>query len=99
MDFGTPLWREDKKKIIFLKLNWDHFVPYSYSYNNKKVNFVAACHVCNGIKSNKMFDTVKEIKDYVSYQRKKKGYKTLEEMPELSDRFLSNKDLDEVLQR
>ena len=89
--FGTPLWRTKTKKIVFTKCCFDHFVPFSYSYNNKKVNFVAACHICNGIKSNKMFNTIQDVSDYVKYHRTKKGYKTLEEIqPDVQDKDVVN---------
>ena len=75
--FGTLYERNDKVRKT--KLNWDHFVPYSFSFDNRKINFVASCNICNGIKSNKMFDTLEEAKVYVEYRRKKKGYKYYED--------------------
>jgi len=80
LQFGTPLWSEKRNKVVFVKIAWDHFVPYSYSFNNKRANFVGACSICNGIKSNKMFETLKDARNYILYTRKKKGYKTLEEV-------------------
>ena len=69
--FGTPYTRNGSK-VLFTKLCFDHLIPYSYSQINKN-NFVAACHICNGIKSNLMFNTVEEVYHYVEYTRKKKG--------------------------
>ena len=68
--FGTPYMRNNK--ILYTKLHFDHLIPYSYSLENK-YNFVGTCNICNGIKSNKMFDTVEEVYHYVIYTRKKKG--------------------------
>lgn len=38
------------------KLTWDHVVPFSYSGNNHRDNFVAACQFCNAKKSATMED-------------------------------------------
>jgi 5-methylcytosine-specific restriction endonuclease McrA len=59
-------------KVRQLKIQWDHLIPYSYSKENK-FNFVAACNICNQIKSNKIFNTVEEVFHYVRYHREKKG--------------------------
>ena len=59
---------------VKLKLHWDHQLPYSYSQNNKTANFVASCHICNGIKSNKLFQTVEEAQVFIQSRRKLKGY-------------------------
>lgn len=77
-EFGTPYLRNHR--ILKTKLNWDHLIPFSYSRNNKN-NFVAACHICNGIKSNKMFDTTEEVFHYVEHNRKKKGITYFEDLP------------------
>ena len=61
-------------KPLFLKLNWDHYIPYAMSQNNYPYNFVAACHVCNGIKSDHVFQTAEEAQLYLLDVRKKKGY-------------------------
>ncbi len=72
LSFGTPIYNP-KGNIVFLKIAYDHAIPYSYDYNNKK--FVVACHVCNGIKSNLMFDDLKEARAYIIDKRHRKGYK------------------------
>lgn len=59
---------------VRLRLNWDHQVPYSYSQNNQGSNFVASCHVCNGIKSAFVFKTEEEARIYVQEKRTEKGY-------------------------
>lgn len=70
--FGTMYERNGK--INFTKLRWDHKVPFSYTQNNETDNWAAACNICNGIKSNKMFSTIEEVIEYVEERRKKKGY-------------------------
>ena len=60
--------------VIRLKLHWDHMVPYCYSQDNRKINFVASCHVCNRIKGSMIFKTVEECRSYVHLKRIEKGY-------------------------
>lgn len=62
--FGA--WVHRKGKIRRLSLAWDHQVPYSYSQNNEAHNFLPACNVCNGYKSDKIFTTVEEVRVYVA---------------------------------
>lgn len=59
---------------VRIKLTWDHQLPFAYSQDNRNMNFVAACQVCNGIKSAMVFQTVDEAKAYLSLRRKSKGY-------------------------
>lgn len=49
-----------------VKVNWDHKIPFSYSYNNAGENFLPACNFCNGWKSSKIFQTMEEAKLYVN---------------------------------
>lgn len=61
--FGSFVWR--KAKRVRLKIHWDHFVPFAYNANNSGANFVAACHICNGIKKDKIFDSVEEARVHI----------------------------------
>lgn len=70
--FGSVQYRKDK--MVTIRINWDHSLPYSYSQNNHADNFVAACHVCNGIKSDKIFQDVDEARLFLAQRRKEKGY-------------------------
>ena len=63
-----------KGRPVMLKLNWDHFVPYSFLGANPGDNWVAACHVCNNIKGPKMFDTIREAQQYIRARWGEKGY-------------------------
>jgi 5-methylcytosine-specific restriction endonuclease McrA len=49
-------------RLIRVKLVWDHVVPYSYSQDNRSVNFVASCQRCNGAKSSKVFKTIDDAR-------------------------------------
>ena len=64
---------ERKGRLIYLKVNWDHFVPFAYSQNNYAYNFVAACQICNGIKGSSTFRTLEEARVYVMAIRTLKG--------------------------
>lgn len=68
--FGT-MWMRGNK-FGFLQLNWDHFQPFSYTQKN--FTFVAACQICNGIKSSKMFEDIPEAREYILPQIEIKGY-------------------------
>jgi 5-methylcytosine-specific restriction endonuclease McrA len=48
-----------------LSLVWDHFVPWSMMRNNEARNFVASCSLCNGIKTNCVFDSIEDVRAYV----------------------------------
>lgn len=69
---GSYVQRNDT--IVRLRLAWDHAVPFSYSRDNNNQNFVAACHVCNGIKTDLMFGDLDEAKAYILSKRAAKGY-------------------------
>lgn len=58
-----------RNKLVLLKVTWDHFIPYSYLQDNPEDNWVLSCQICNGIKSNKIFETLKEAKEHIYAQR------------------------------
>jgi hypothetical protein len=70
--FGATVFRAGKP--IALRINWDHVNPYAYSLNNHDQNFVAACHVCNGIKSSLIFRSTDEAKTHIAGRWQDKGY-------------------------
>ena len=59
---------------VTLRTHWDHLMPYAYDQNNSPDNFVAACHVCNGIKSSHVFKDMADARVFLSGQRAAKGY-------------------------
>jgi hypothetical protein len=71
MQFGGYALREGR--AIKLKVVFDHFVPYSFTQNNYAYNFVASCHICNGIKSDKCFPDLEEARAYICNRRSVKG--------------------------
>lgn len=74
LKFGDVVVR-DKAPLrpIVLKLAWDHRIPYAYSGDSSDENFVPSCHVCNGLKSSKIFDTLEECGEYLRTLRRQKG--------------------------
>ena len=73
--FGSTVYRDGK--AVTLRVQYDHWSPYVYSINNSNANFVAACHVCNGIKSAFIFDTLEEAKIAIQARWEAKGYKDM----------------------
>lgn len=71
LEFGSVVYRRGKP--VKLKRHWDHVVPYSYSQNNCPENVVAACHVCNLIKSDLVFETLEQAKEHITSRRWEKG--------------------------
>lgn len=69
-EFDSYVMRNNK--FIQLKVNIDHFVPWTFVENTKKINAVAACQICNGIKSNKHFPDLVSAKEYINAKRKEK---------------------------
>lgn len=81
--FGDMAIRKLKTRI--LRAVWDHVEPFCWQSNNQTINFVAACSICNGIKSSKMFSTSEDAIAYVWHRRKSKGWESETEKPHNSD--------------
>lgn len=56
-----------------VRIEYDHFLPFSYSGDNNKLNMVASCRECNQIKSDKLFQTIEEARVYIVGRRREKG--------------------------
>lgn len=69
--FGSYVYRD--LKLVWLRVHFDHVVAYAYSQNNYPDNYVAACHICNGLKGSKMFETVEEARAYLRNRWEEKG--------------------------
>jgi hypothetical protein len=70
--FGSYVYRHSHS--LTLRLAWDHIDPWVYSLDNQNQNFVAACHVCNGIKAALMFRSFDEARYEIAIRWKAKGY-------------------------
>ena len=73
LPFGEYVYR--RGRLVLLGVQYDHVVPYSWEHNNSSNNLVAACQVCNGIKSNLMFETIEDAQSYVLARWTQKGYR------------------------
>jgi 5-methylcytosine-specific restriction endonuclease McrA len=62
-----------KGRIVKLRIHWDHMVPYALTQNNRKENFVAACHICNSIKGDLCFQTVDEARIHILHRWREKA--------------------------
>ena len=67
MQFGSHVVY--RKRLRTLLIHWDHLVPFAYLQTNPAENFVAACQICNYVKSAKLFQTVEEARRYVAVKR------------------------------
>ena len=70
--FGEYVYRD--KKAIRLRIHWDHKTPYCYSLDNRPDNFAAACHICNGMKSGFVYNTIEEAQIAITNRWKEKGF-------------------------
>lgn len=61
---GSLYWKNGKVKT--LEVHWDHKIPFSYTQTNRNDNWVASCNICNLFKSNFLFTTDKECREYLS---------------------------------
>lgn len=61
--FGEYVWWHGR--LVRLVVNWDHFAPFAYNQNNAAKNFVAACQICNAIKSSRIFGSVEDARAYI----------------------------------
>lgn len=57
-----------------LRVAWDHAVPFAYSQDNRDVNFVAACHICNGLKSSRIYPTLEVARVDLQFRWSQAGY-------------------------
>jgi len=76
----------------------DHFIPWSYNHSGqrrraKKIfkgenkNIVSACRECNGIASNKVFDTIDLKREYIQ-ERLEQKYNKILQLPDWAEKEL-----------
>lgn len=61
-------------RIVRLSVQWDHWVPYSFAADNRAGNFVAACQICNGLKSNLHFMSRDEARARIALAWQERGW-------------------------
>lgn len=72
-EIGSVVSRNNK--IFTLKAAFDHFVPYAYLQTNPDDNYILSCNVCNGIKSDLIFEDIDTARHYIN---KKLHFKNIE---------------------
>ena len=73
--FGDIVNRGGSKEILAPHL--DHFVPYSYKADSSLGNLLLACHVCNKLKFDKMFDSLEHAVRYLFRKWMERGYEVI----------------------
>ena len=53
-------------RVVFLNLEWDHIVPWVYDQDERDINLLPVCQICNGWKGSLMFRTIEEARVYVN---------------------------------
>lgn len=56
----------------------DHFVPFSFKRTTKFKNMLPACKTCNQIKTNRLYATDCEARDYIQSERLRLGLPTMQ---------------------
>jgi len=59
---------------VILKKQLDHFFPKSKGGADDDSSLVVSCHLCNSIKSAKVFDSVESVRAFVQYAHSKSGF-------------------------
>ncbi len=67
-------WVERRGKWVAYHPEIDHLVPVAFRADNSSENLVAACSVCNGIKSSKVFSSLDEARAHIIERRSELGY-------------------------
>jgi 5-methylcytosine-specific restriction endonuclease McrA len=70
--FDSVVWDIDGKAVTLLP-RFDHFEPYALRQNENPENFVPACCVCNTLKSDRVFDTLKAARLWLAREWERKG--------------------------
>lgn len=63
-----------KGKSVDLELQWDHAIPRALRVIEHESNIVASCQICNLIKSDLVFETVEEAREWINGRREEEGY-------------------------
>lgn len=63
-------------RLEALEAQADHFRPVADRRNDNPNNIVAACHVCNRLKSSRLFSSVAEVQEVLQAAWQERGWKT-----------------------
>jgi hypothetical protein len=72
--FDGAVFNSIKNKWIPLKIHFDHAVAWKFSGDNQQTNIVAACHICNQIKYDFLFDDLEKARKFILHRRQINGY-------------------------
>jgi hypothetical protein len=61
-------------KAVALSIRFDHFEPYALRQNETPQNLVAACGVCNALKSDLVFDSLKATRLWLAREWERRGF-------------------------
>src|SRR3990167_3339930 len=71
--FNSWQINQQTRKRLKLKIHIDHMIPWSYLATNEG-ELVAACQICNSLKSNRVFDDFDSIRIFLREERWKHGW-------------------------
>ncbi len=88
-----------RNKTVALRIHIDHFICWKFSRDNSYENLLAACHICNGIKSDYLFENFLECQDFILHRRAARGWVDEDIDSETAGRILevANKNIDKGL--
>lgn len=69
--FGTGVF-SPKRGLTWLEVNWDHFIPYTWSRKNDEDNWVVSCQICNQLKGSLLFTSIDDARKYLEKKWKDK---------------------------
>lgn len=73
---------------------WDHILPFSAGGPTTDENLMPACRACNGVLSDKVFDSIEEKREYV---RSYKEAHREKELPRVRERIYPETQMAKVL--
>jgi hypothetical protein len=76
--FGSRVYSIGRLKEVTLRCVWDHLIPFIYSRDNSDRNFVGACQICNGWKSDILKCTVQEYREYLNNKWDHSDYREIQ---------------------
>ncbi len=95
--FGEATAKLSGGSLTILAVAWDHVIPFAWCGNNMDRNFVAACQICNGLKSSKIFDSIEEIREYILKKREAKGWWDYRGMPDMQNHIHQEEEQSAIL--
>ena len=82
LEFDRVVSDEDgSEHVVYEPFVVDHFTPYSYKADSSLDNLVLSCLACNLVKSDKVFESLAEARDYIltrrNNQARRRGVNTI----------------------